>query len=286
MPFLIDTHSHLHFPPYDQDREGVISRMREKSVWTITVGTSKKNSEHAIQCAEAWGGVWAAVGLHPEHVSSDFHDPNEGHAPEAWIDEPTLEALATSSKKVVAIGETGLDFHRIDEGRDKEEERKKQIAQFLIHVHVARKNKLPLILHCREATDDLLAVLRKDEEENGPVQGVMHSFSGTWEQAQACLDLGLYIGVNGIVTFPPKKSLPKEYDLKNTIEQVPLDRLIIETDAPYLAPVPFRGKRNEPVYVEEVAKQIAQIRGLSLEEVARTTTENAIKLFQLPATEA
>ncbi|HEU0050932.1 MAG TPA: TatD family hydrolase [Patescibacteria group bacterium] len=277
---LIDTHCHLHFPPYVSDLADVLSRMKEKEVGAITIGTSVKNSKEAIAFVEAHENIWAAVAFHPEHVSSAYHDPNEGSV-ESVFDLEALNALARSSKKIVAIGETGLDYHYFREEDDVSALKGEQKKVFRAQVHLAQELGLPLSIHSRDANEDVLTILKEETHSDHGIRGVMHSFSGTWEEAQACLDLGLLISVNGIATFPPKKSLPPERDIHQTISRIPLDRLLVETDAPYLAPVPFRGKRNEPVFVEEVAKHVAQVRGKSLEEIARITTENAIRLFGL-----
>ncbi|MFA6429918.1 MAG: TatD family hydrolase [Patescibacteria group bacterium] len=276
---LFDSHAHLHFPAYADDVDAVLGRMQDKDMGAITVGTTMANSEKAIAFAEAHEQIWASVALHPEHLTSDFHDKDEGEAPEREVDEARLEQVASSSKKVVAIGETGLDFHWIDEGLDRDEAMEKQEQGFLAHIRVASKLGLPLIIHSRDAFERTVAVLKQASEQGMHVRGVMHSFSGSWEEAQVLLGLGFSLGVNGVVTFKPRKIDPPERWLSRTVEQMPLDRLLIETDAPYLAPTPHRGKRNEPVYVEEVAKKIAEIRGISLEEVTRISTENARKLF-------
>jgi len=279
--FLIDTHSHLHFPAFHDDLADVLARMREKNVGAITVGTTMANSEAAIRFAEDHEGVWASVALHPEHLTSDFHDDDEGEALEKTLDADRLETIARSSKKVVAIGETGLDFHWIDEKLDREAAIQKQEDVFLAHARIAQKLDLPVIIHCRDATDRLVEILKKLKNEGHLPRGVVHSFSGSLDQTMALIELGFFIGINGIVTFKPRKSDLPERQLPSIVQRLPLDRLLIETDAPYLAPTPYRGKRNEPTYVEEVARKIAEIKGLTLEEVAKQTTENAKKLFRL-----
>ena len=279
--FLVDTHSHLHFPAYDADRDAVLSRMKDEGIATITIGTSIQNSKKAVALAEAHDGIWAAVALHPEHVSSSFQDPDEGSVIESSLDDKALEVVARSSKKVVAIGETGLDFHYLDQVADPEAVKKQQEETFRAHMALARKLKLPLIIHCRDAMNDMLRVIKNELASGGPLSGVMHSFAGTWEDAQKFLDLGFYLGVNGIATFPPKKKTDPRLDINQTLKRLPLDRLLLETDAPYLAPVPHRGQRNEPAFVAEVAKYAASARGLSLEEMARITTANALALFKL-----
>lgn len=280
-PLLIDTHCHIHFPPYNDDRTEVLARMREKNIWGVTIGTGMVNSEAGLRFAEATEGIWATVGLHPEHVTSDYHDENEGEKPERDVTKEELVRIASSSKKCVAIGETGLDWYRIDEGRDVEKAKADQEKVLQEHLLAAHELGLPLVFHCREALMRLAEILQQSQVAGRKVRGVVHSFTGTWDEAKALLDLGMYIGVNGIATFPLRKNQDPESAIDRTIERMPLERLLFETDAPYLAPNPYRGKRNEPAYVEEVAKHAAGVRGITLDEIARQTTENAMELFRL-----
>ena len=277
----MDTHSHLHFPAYKDDVAEVLARMKEKDIGTITIGTTLANSEAGARFAEAHENVWASAALHPEHLTSEFQDANEGEVAEKTLDVERLERIARSSPKIVAIGETGLDFHWIDEGLDREEATRLQEETFMQHAEVASKLDLPLIVHCRDASDRLTDILKRIKAVWPGMRGAIHSFSGSREEAEVFLSFGMHIGINGIVTFKPRKSDPLERQLPFIVERLPLDRILLETDAPYLAPVPYRGKRNEPVYVEEVARMVAEIKGITVEEVARITTENAIKLFRL-----
>ena len=279
-PYLIDTHCHLHFPPYDQDLEAVLSHMAERGIWGITIGTALANSQRGISFAEAHPNIWATVGLHPEHVTSTYHDPNEGEVNESTVDAGALEALARSSSKVVAIGETGLDFFRINAEANRVEAMAAQEREFFTHIHVAQKVDLPIVIHCREALRRLAEMVQEEVTAGRRVRGVVHSFTGTWDEAKPLLDLGLYIAVNGIATFPLKKTADPANAIDRTIERIPLDRLMLETDAPYLAPAAFRGKRNEPAWVEEVAKHVAQVRGVDVSVIAAATTKNAQELFK------
>ncbi len=280
-PFLIDTHCHIHFPPYDIDRSEVLARMKERNIWGITIGTGLVNSERGLRFAEGVEGVWATVGLHPEHVTSDYEDENEGEKPERDVTTEELVEVALSSKKCVAFGETGLDWYRIDEGRDVEKAKAEQEKVLREHFFAAHELGLPLVFHCRESLTRLAEMMQEEWNAGRKHRGVVHSFTGTWEEAKPLLDLGLHLGVNGISTFPPRKGSDPEQSIARTIERIPLERLLFETDAPYLAPNPHRGKRNEPAWVEEVAKHAALVRGISLEEIAKQTTENAMKLFHL-----
>lgn len=274
-PFLVDTHCHLHFPAYDEDRERVLARMDEQRVWGITIGTALGNSRAAIEFADAHEGIWATIGLHPSHTTSDHVDPDEGEVEEKHVTAEDLIVLASSSKKVVAIGEAGLDFYRLPE--DRGDAVKKQEEVLIQHINAAKALDLPLVIHCRDALTRLAEVLDAQKY----TKGVVHSFTGTWEEAKPLLDLGLHLAVNGIATFPLRKGQDPATAINETIKRIPLDRLLVETDAPWLAPAVFRGKRNEPAWVEEVAKHVALVRGISLEEVAEQTTQNAIELFKL-----
>ncbi|MBI4138857.1 TatD family hydrolase [Candidatus Uhrbacteria bacterium] len=275
MPRLIDSHCHLQMHPFDPDRGEVLGRMRENGIWAIAVGTGTETSRAAVALAEQHPDVWATVGHHPEHLTSAYRDPSEGAVGEYRIED--IETLARSSKRVVAIGETGLDFFRIDESLDRKEAEAAQERAFLEHLSLARDMDLPVVIHCRDAFERLAEILR----DRPPVRGVVHCFSGNWDHASPLLDLGLHMSFTGIITFPPRKSDIGESPIHQVLKRMPLDRLLVETDAPWLAPVPHRGKRNEPTFVAYVADAIAGIRGVETDEIKRATTENAIRLFRM-----
>ncbi|HVM90709.1 MAG TPA: TatD family hydrolase [Verrucomicrobiae bacterium] len=274
-PYLVDTHCHLHFRSYDADRALVLNTMEEKRIWGITIGTGLANSAEAIRLAERTDGIWATVGLHPSHTTSGHVDEDEGEVPEHNVTVEQLVSLARSSKKVVAIGECGLDFYRLPD--DREAAIKIQEEVFKTHIEAAKQCELPLVIHCREALGRLAQMLAEAKY----AKGVVHSFTGTWEEAEPLLDLGMHIAVNGIATFPLRKGQDPATAINRTIEQIPLERLLLETDAPWLAPAPYRGKRNEPSYVEEVCHHVAKVRRVSVKEIAEQTTENAVRLFRL-----
>ncbi len=276
-PYLIDTHSHLQFKDYDADRDEVILRMRQKNIWTVTVGTTIPNCESGVHLAEKQEGIWAAIGYHPVHVSSKYVYQGEGVDKTYSLDK--LRNLC-QSKKVVAIGETGLDYHRLAETDDFEKIKRQQKNIFLDHLALAREFALPLIIHCRDAMNDLLKIIEQ-EQIGRDVRGVMHCYSGPWEEAKRLLDLGLFISFTGPITFKPKKGSDPESHVHRVIERLPLEKLMVETDAPFLAPEPFRGKRNEPIYVEETAKKIADLKKINLLEVAQKTARTAINFFGL-----
>ncbi|QKS69631.1 TatD family hydrolase [Paenalkalicoccus suaedae] len=253
---MIDTHVHLNADQYEEDVEEVIARAREAGVQEmVVVGFDTKTIHKAMQLANDYDFIYASVGWHPVDAK-DFDDEKL-----AW-----LEELA-AHPKVVAIGETGLDYYWDTSTKEQQHEAfKKQIA-------LAKKVKLPLIIHDRDAHDDVLRILQ--EENAAEAGGIMHCFQGDVEMAKACLDINFYISFGGPVTFKNAK-LPKE-----VAKTIPNDRLLIETDAPYLAPHPYRGKRNEPAYVKLVLEQLAELREVSYEELRTQTTQNAKKLFSL-----
>lgn len=253
---LFDTHVHLNAEQFNEDLEEVISRAKEAGVGKmVVVGFDRPTIERAMELVEHYDFLYASVGWHPVDAI-DMTDEDL-----AWIEE------LSSHPKVVALGEMGLDYHWDKSPKDVQKE------VFRKQIHLAKKVKLPIIIHNREATQDIVDILREEGAEE--VGGIMHCFSGSPEIAQECVDMNFYISLGGPVTFKNAKK-PKE-----VAEEIPLERLLIETDCPYLAPHPNRGKRNEPAYVKLVAEQIAELKGISLEEVERMTTENANKLFNI-----
>ncbi|MFJ8259904.1 TatD family hydrolase [Peribacillus asahii] len=251
---LFDTHVHLNAEQFEEDLTEVITRAQDAGVANmIVVGFDRPTITKAMELVETYDFLYAAVGWHPVDAI-DMTD-----ADLEWI-----ESLA-AHPKVVAIGEMGLDYYWDKSPKEI------QMEVFRKQIRLAKRVRLPIIIHNREATADIITILR--EEEASLVGGIMHCFSGSVETAKECLEMNFYISLGGPVTFKNAKK-PKE-----VAAEVPLDRLLIETDCPYLAPHPFRGKRNEPAYVKLVAEQIASIKQVSVEEVARITTENAKKIF-------
>ncbi|UFJ40529.1 TatD family hydrolase [Brevibacillus humidisoli] len=255
---LIDTHAHLNAQEFDEDREAVITRAQENGVSTIVnIGFNRETIPTCLELAERYPSIYAVIGWHPQDAK-DMTD-----ADLEWI------AGLTKHPKVVGMGEMGLDYHWDTSPRDV------QAEVFRKQIRLARQLNLPIVIHNRDAHQDVIQILR--EEKAGEVGGIMHCFSGSWETAQQALEMNFYISFGGPLTFKNAKK-PKE-----VAAQVPLDRLLIETDCPYLTPHPYRGKRNESGYVRYVAEEMAKIRGLSYEEMARITTENARNVFRLPA---
>jgi TatD DNase family protein len=279
MPRLIDTHCHLQLIKSSDERAAVLTRMEKDDVWAIAVGTGEGTSAAAIELARKNSRVWATVGYHPEHLTSSFEDEAEGKVGEYNLDR--LTELAKSDKRVVAIGETGLDFYRIDNNRNRAEAEALQARVFLDHLKLALDLDLPVVMHCRDAFPQLTNILRDFVSDHGRIRGVVHCFVGPWNDAKPLLDLGLHLSFTGIITFPQKKSVTEEPVYRDVIRRIPADRFLIETDAPWLAPVPHRGESNEPCFVQYVAKEIAAIRNVDVQEIERVSTENARKLFRI-----
>ncbi|WP_088051756.1 TatD family hydrolase [Virgibacillus dakarensis] len=251
---LFDTHVHLNAEQFFEDRNEVIKRAFATGVeYMVVVGFDRETIPLAIEIAEQYASIYAAVGWHPV----DAIDMTDEEL--KWIEE------LAKHPKVVAIGEMGLDYHWDKSPKDIQKD------VFRKQIRLAKKVNMPIIIHNREATEDILEVLQ--EEDAKQVGGIMHCYNDSADYVQACLDMNFYISLGGPVTFK-NAPLPKEVAV-----QVPLDRLLIETDAPFLAPHPNRGKRNEPAYVKLVAKKIAELRDMSFEEIGKVTTENAFSLF-------
>jgi TatD DNase family protein len=252
----IDTHAHLEMEEFEGDREIVLRRAAEAGLSAIvTVGTTVPDCEKAVELARRYPMVYAAVGIHPHEVKDI-----EGGAYDA------LQALARR-EKVVAIGEIGLDFFYNHSPREV------QLRRFDEQIDLAEELGLPVIIHDRQAHAETLGILRPRK---GRLRGVLHCFSGDAAMARECLALGFHLSVAGPVTYP------KSDRLREVAREIPLDRLLIETDAPYLAPQPHRGKRNEPAYIVETARRLAETLGLPVEELKKRTTENARRLFGIP----
>lgn len=254
MPVLFDTHTHLDSQKFDDDREAVISRAREAGVeLMVNIGFDRETIPTTMQLAEKYDFIYAAVGWHP--VESIHMTP----ADLLWIEE------LCKHPKVVAIGEIGLDYYWDTSPKEV------QHQVFRDQIRLARRLGKPIVIHNRDAHEDILTILREEKAEE--VGGVMHCFSGSVESAKICLGMNFYISFGGPVTYKNAR-VPKE-----VLASVPLDRLLIETDSPYLTPHPFRGKRNESSYVAYVAEAAAEIKGISVEELALITTENGKKCF-------
>lgn len=253
---FFDTHAHLDDQVYDQDREQMIQRIKEAGVkYVCNVGYDLPSSRRSFQLAHKYEFIYAAVGVHPHDVLS----VNEN----TWVEIKEM----CKDIKVVAIGEIGLDYYRDLSPRENQQE------IFRRQINLARELGKPVIIHDRDAHGDVMSILK--EEKASDVGGILHCFSGSWEMARECLEMGFYISFAGPVTF---KNAGK---VKEISTKVPLDKLLIETDSPYLTPEPYRGKRNESSYVVHVAREIANLREIDLQELGRIATENALKVFNI-----
>jgi len=277
IPKYIDIHSHVNFTAFDKDRDEVIRRALDNDTWVINVGTQMGTSRKAVEIANQYEeGVYAIVGLHPIHTGASYHDEKElGEGGKEFtsrgevFDKESYRALL-KDKKVVGIGECGLDYFRCDS-----ESIEKQKKAFMEQIELANEVNKPLMLHIRNnpkdkthnAYTDSLELLKKYSK----VKGDVHFFAGTWDEAKNFLDFGFTLSFTGVITFT--------HDYDEVIKNTPLDMIMSETDSPYVAPVPYRGKRNEPSYVSEVVKKIAQVKNLPEEEVAKAIIANAKRVF-------
>lgn len=290
---LIDSHCHVNFAAFKDDWRAVVDRALESGVGMINVGTNFATSKKSVELAEEVGeGMWAAIGVHPIHLAkaitetASFNGQDYSFTTKQEVFDKRRYFQIAQSKKVVAIGESGLDYFHLDDfkadnmtAKEYVELQKETLYEILT---LGRELELPHIFHCRDAYDDFIEIVQDFNDnsdgggqENGEVRGVVHCFTGNIEQARKILDLGLYIGFTGIVTFPNAK------ELQAVAQFVPLDRMLLETDSPYLAPQAVRGQRNEPAHIVHVAEQIAALKNISFEDVASTTLENTKSVFGL-----
>lgn len=275
IPKLFDVHTHVQFHAFQEDAGLVIQRALDAGVWMINVGTQIDTSQSAIDFADKYPeGVYATVGLHPIHTGKSFHDKKEfGSEGEEFtsrgeeFDFEFYKKLA-EHPKVVGIGECGLDYYRLEEIT-----KARQREAFVRQIVLACGVKKPLMIHCRNAFDDLISILRTVNFKLLPRPGVVHFFSGAKEDATKLLDLGFSFSFGGVITFA------RDYD--EVVRYIPLERIVLETDAPYVTPTPYRGKRNEPLYVAEIAKKLAELKNTSLEEVLTTTVANTHSIFRI-----
>jgi TatD DNase family protein len=260
-PELIDTHAHLDDKQLADETAGVVERARAAGVThIITVATSAASTARCLAISSQFSTVLPTAGIHPNHAAEA--------APGDWDEVVRLAA----SPKIVGIGETGLDRHWDDTPFPVQED------YFARHLELGRTLKRPVIIHCREAEADVLRMLRTEFEKHGPITAVMHSFAADAATAEACLAMGLHVSFAGMLTYK------KNDELRKVASTIPADRLLVETDCPYLAPMPLRGKRNEPAFVVHTAVCLAQVRGITLEEIAAQTSRNARTLFGLTTT--
>jgi TatD DNase family protein len=289
----IDIHAHVNFVAFDEDRAEVIKRANESGTIVINVGTQIDTAKKAVEMTEQYPNTYAIIGLHPIHTGASFHDTKElgeeageGFTSRGEIFDKDAYRELLKNPKVVGIGECGLDYYRLEE-----DSIQKQREAFIAQIELANELNKPLMLHIRNGSTsspqatpernayfDALDILK----EHAKVKGDVHFFAGGMEEAKAYLDFGFTLSFTGAITYPPKKD-GSGTNYEEIIKFTPLDMIMTETDSPYVSPVPYRGKRNEPVYVSEVVKRIAEIKGLPEEEVANTILQNAKRVFGIEA---
>lgn len=260
---FFDAHTHLQSPDFNEDREMVIQRIFDAEIGVVNVGADKSSSLKAVELAKKYPNkMWATVGCHPHYVEEFDLSAQAGYE--------FFKNLA-QGKEVVAIGECGLDYARIKNNELGIKEKQKEI--FIKHIELAKEVNKPLMIHCREAFNDLIEILNSKSYILNSSPGVLHFFTGALEDAKKLLEINFYFTFNGLITH--------NRDFDEIIKYIPLDKILLETDAPYVSSLLRRGKRNEPVYIIETAQKMAEIKGVSLEELAEQTTENTIKVFNI-----
>ncbi len=286
MTKYIDIHAHINFKAFDKDKDEVIARALNNDTWLINVGTQYDTSKKAIEIANNYNeGVYAIIGLHPIHTGASYHDEKElGKEGEEFtsrgevFDKEKYRKL-TKIGKVVAIGECGLDYYRCTR-----ESIEKQKIAFISQIELANELNLPLMIHIRNNDEDKSKNAYKDAldilKKYAKVKGVVHFFEGSIEIAREFMSIGFFLSFAGPITYPPRKN-GKGCNYEEVVSQIPLDMIMSDTDSPYVAPVPHRGRQNEPVYVAEIVKKIAEIKGLSEKEVSEAIISNAKNLFNL-----
>jgi len=270
VPKLVDTHAHMQFTDYNEDRVEVIQQALDIGIWIINAGSSLENSKEGIKLAEEYEqGVYTTVGIHPNEAGEDFNKEK-------------MRLLALHPK-CVAIGECGLEYPsraRLAEiGFSEIDNKETQAELFMHHINLSHETEKPLVIHCRDAYEDLYEILKKNENlliKDRPA--LMHFFSGSVVDAKKFLELGCIFSFGGAVTFPPK---PNQTDFISLIKMLPIQTIVLETDCPYVSPEPFRGKKNKPSYITYVAEKIAEIKGVNLQEIAEQTTKNALNFFAI-----
>jgi len=274
---FFDSHTHLNLAAFDKDRKEIIEKTLEQGVFVINIGTCYETSKKAIEIAQQYENCWATIGLHPSHVipmkidKDELLMHNDENISKAEVFNEEFESLL-KKPKVVAIGECGLDYSYLKDFSENDQKKYKEMEEeeFRKQIQVAKKYNLSLSLHVRDLYEEALIIL---EDEGYKNEAVFHFFTGNVNQAQKILKRGFYLGFSGIITYSET--------IDQVIKDTPLEKILIETDAPYVAPIPYRGDRNEPIYVKEVAKKIAQIKKLPLKEIEEATFKNTLRLFRI-----
>jgi TatD DNase family protein len=278
MPRFFDVHTHAHFAAFEDDYKETIQRALDSDIWLVNVGTQKDTSAKAVEVANNYKeGVYAAIGLHPIHTEKSFHDVSELGADDkakaftsrGEVFDHDYYLRLGRDEKVVAIGECGLDYYHLGE-----ESKKKQEATFVSQIELAKELDKPLMIHCRNAFSDLIGIIKRESSKLvGPIPGIIHFFTGTERDAAELKEMGFYFSFGGVTTFA------RDYD--PAIKSIGIERVLLETDAPYVTPAPYRGKRNEPAYVSYVAGKMAEVLDTDVETISKMTTANALRVLRI-----
>ena len=274
---FFDSHTHLNLAAFDKDRKEIIEKTLEQGFFIINIGTCYETSKKAMEIAQQYENCWATIGLHPSHVipmeidKDELLIHNNENISKVEVFNKEFESLL-EKPKVVAVGECGLDYSYLKDFSENDQKKYKEMEEeeFRKQIQTAKKYNLSLSLHIRDLYEEALIIL---EDEGYKNEAVFHFFTGNVDQAQKILKRGFYLGFSGIITYSGK--------MDQVIKDTPLEKILIETDAPYVAPIPYRGDRNEPIYVKEVAKKIAQIKKLPLKEIEEATFKNTLRLFKI-----
>ncbi len=278
----IDTHCHIHFKAFENNRDEVVARCKEKEMILNLVGTQQSTSKKGVEMAEKYDWMYATIGLHPIHIHEvDVHEETTNFTSRGEDFDPEFYRELAKNPRVIAVGETGLDKFHIPKDQSEELILSAQKEVFKKHYDVASEFGLPLVMHVRDAHNEMIELLREIKKEKGSlIRGVVHCYTGNWAEAEQYLELGFNLGFTGVVTFPAKKTNPQpQLELEKVLQNIPLDRILVETDAPFLAPQAYRGEQCEPWMVEEVIKKFATVRGLSIDEMTSQINKNTLDLF-------
>ncbi len=280
---MIDTHCHIHFKAFENNRGEVIARSKDKQMILNLVGTQQSTSKNGVLLAEQYDWMYATIGLHPIQIHEvDVYEETTNFTSRGENFDPAFYRELAQHPKVIAVGETGLDRFHLPKDEPEEMYLERQKNVFRQHYAIAEEFGLPLVMHVRDAHEEMIALLKEIKKEKGSlIRGVVHCYTGNWRQAEAYLSLGFNLGFTGVVTFPPKKTNPEpQLELEKVIANIPLDRILVETDAPFLAPQAYRGEQCEPWMVEEVVKKFALARDMSMEQMTDHINHNTFELFQ------
>ncbi len=293
---LIDVHSHINFSAYKDDAEQVINRALEQGIGMFAVGSQSTTSRRAVEYAQKYDGVWAIVGLHPIHLFEQDVDESEAgenlvrfKSRAETVDEDIYGPMAGSSDKVVGIGEIGLDYYHVPDGVNWEEFKQLQVGAFKKQIDLAVELDLAIMIHSRNAPDestdvhaDIRSILKEYTDAGKQLRGNVHCFSGGVKDMEEYVDLGFHVSFTGNLTYKPRKvDIEKGESLHDVARSAPLERILVETDAPYLTPVPHRGERNEPAYVRHVAEKLAELKEMKPEDMERQLMKNTRELFRI-----